>query len=112
LSTPWHKISDQDLQQLSVANPVTLSEVAGKKFCIALYNDKLFAFAFRCPHAGVSLANGYVDVRGNIVCPVHQYRFNIQTGRNVSGEDYHLKTYKTEAREDGVYIQIDIDFPG
>ena len=52
------------------------------------------------------MAQGYVDGLGNIVCPLHRYRFELNRGRNVSGEGYYLKVYQVEEREDGVYVII------
>jgi 3-phenylpropionate/trans-cinnamate dioxygenase ferredoxin subunit len=52
------------------------------------------------------MANGTVDALGNIVCPLHRYKFSMVNGRNVSGEGYHLKTWKVEWREDGVWIDL------
>lgn len=52
------------------------------------------------------MADGYVDALGNIVCPLHRYRFNPFNGRNTSGEGYYLKTFLTEEREDGLYVNI------
>jgi 3-phenylpropionate/trans-cinnamate dioxygenase ferredoxin subunit len=46
----------------------------------------------------------FLDVTGNVVCPLHRYKFNVQNGRNTSGEGYYLKTYLVEERNDGVYI--------
>ena len=72
--------------------------------CITKFQDAWFAFAFKCPHAGGMLAEGYVDAIGNIVCPLHRYKFSIRNGRNSSGEGYALKTYPTELRPDGLFI--------
>ncbi len=52
------------------------------------------------------MADGYIDAVGNIVCPLHHYKYNLQNGRNVSGEGYYLKTFPVEVREDGVFIKI------
>ncbi|MBK6936359.1 MAG: hypothetical protein IPH18_05350 [Chitinophagaceae bacterium] len=30
------------------ANSIAVAEVAGKKICVGRYNDKLFAFAYKC----------------------------------------------------------------
>ncbi|WP_298301201.1 Rieske 2Fe-2S domain-containing protein [Hydrotalea sp.] len=80
-------------------NALKIIEVAGKSITIAQWNRQYFAFAKKCPHAGGILANGYIDATGCITCPLHHYKFNMATGRNVSGESYYLKTYivKTEA---------------
>ena len=52
------------------------------------------------------MANGFVDATGNIVCPLHRYRFKLDNGRNSSGEGYYLKTYPIETRSDGLYLGI------
>jgi 3-phenylpropionate/trans-cinnamate dioxygenase ferredoxin subunit len=63
----------------------------------------LYAFAYKCPHAGGVMAEGFIDSLGNAVCPLHRYKFSLKTGRNSTGEDY-LKTYQTEINENGVFI--------
>ncbi|MCX6337228.1 MAG: hypothetical protein NT153_08110 [Bacteroidetes bacterium] len=52
------------------------------------------------------MADGYIDATGQIVCPLHRYRFSLQNGRNTSGEGYYLKTYPIEHREDGIFIGL------
>ncbi len=81
-------------------------EVNGKRICLSRQGDAIHACAAKCPHAGGTLAEGYLDVSGNIVCPLHRYRFNMQTGRNISGEGYYLKTFPIEIRDDGVFVGI------
>jgi 3-phenylpropionate/trans-cinnamate dioxygenase ferredoxin subunit len=50
------------------------------------------------------MADGYLDALGNIVCPLHRYKFSVSNGRNTSGEGYFLKTFPVQLREDGVFI--------
>jgi 3-phenylpropionate/trans-cinnamate dioxygenase ferredoxin subunit len=85
------------------SNNMTVIEVDGKKITIALFKEQLYAFAYKCPHAGGLMAEGFVDSLGNAVCPLHRYKFSLKTGRNSTGEDY-LKTYQTEINENGVFI--------
>jgi 3-phenylpropionate/trans-cinnamate dioxygenase ferredoxin subunit len=85
------------------SNNMTVIEVDGKKITIALFKEQLYAFAYKCPHAGGVMAEGFVDSLGNAVCPLHRYKFSLKTGRNSTGEDY-LKTYQTEINENGVFI--------
>ena len=100
----WHKLADS-VQELSLSNNgFAAVTVADKSVCIAMHHNNLFACTAKCPHAGGILANGYVDALGNIVCPMHRYKFNLQNGRNVSGEGYFLKTFPVEVRKDGVFI--------
>jgi 3-phenylpropionate/trans-cinnamate dioxygenase ferredoxin subunit len=100
----WHRIA---LHENEIAwNAAGLAEIqlAGRKFCLHRSETGLLACAATCPHAGGRFADGYVDALGNLVCPLHRYRFNMANGRNVSGEGYYLKTYRVEEREDGWYL--------
>jgi 3-phenylpropionate/trans-cinnamate dioxygenase ferredoxin subunit len=103
----WHKIADH-INELDFAdNNIAVTELKGKKICIGKYNELVFAFAYKCPHAGGILADGYIDAIGNIVCPLHRYKYSLQNGRNVSGEGYYLKHYPVELREGGVFAGIE-----
>ena len=100
----WHKIASS-IEELDFGvNKLAGVEVVGKHICLARFDGQLKACAAKCPHASGVLSEGFLDGMGNITCPVHRYKFNLDNGRNVSGEGYHLKTYPVEVREDGVYI--------
>ena len=103
----WHKIADHINELKFADNNIAIAQVNGKKICIGKYNQALFAFAYKCPHAGGVLADGYIDALGNIVCPLHRYKYNMQNGRNVSGEGYYLKHWPVEIREDAVYVGME-----
>lgn len=100
----WHKIADS-LAEINFSDTgLTELEVSGKKICLTLHKEQLFACAARCPHAGGFLADGYTDALGNIVCPLHRYKFSLENGRNTSGEGYYLKTYPIEIRPGGIFV--------
>ena len=102
----WHKLASSIEELQLPTSGLKETELAGKKICISLHKDQLHACAASCPHASGILADGYIDNLGNIVCPVHRYRFNLENGRNTSGEGYYLKTYPIEKRADGIYVGI------
>ena len=103
----WHKIADH-LNELDFAdNNIAVAEVKGKKICIAKFKDEVFAFAYTCPHAGGIISDGYIDALGNVVCPVHRYKYSMQNGRNVSGEGYYLKNWPVELRGAEVYVGME-----
>ena len=85
------------------AKGMCIVEADGKKITIAKFQDTVFAFAHKCPHAGGIMADGFIDALGNVVCPLHRYKFSVKTGRNTTGEDY-LKTYSVEINEKGVFV--------
>ena len=103
----WHKIADNLGEIDFKENNIAVTEIKEKKICIGKFKETVFAFAFQCPHAGGFLADGYIDALGNIVCPIHRYKYAMKNGRNVSGEGYYLKNWPVEIREDGVYVGLE-----
>ena len=100
----WYKIANTQTELMLSNEGLVDVEVNGQRVAIALYKNNLFGFSSKCPHAGGKLSNGYLDAVGNIVCPLHRYKFSLKTGRNMSGEGYFLKTYPVEVRLDGIFI--------
>ncbi|MHB1922982.1 MAG: Rieske (2Fe-2S) protein [Chitinophagaceae bacterium] len=99
----WFKLESVGPMLPSEGN-IEVMEINHKKISITRFKGDIYAFAFKCPHAGGILAEGYLDAQGNVVCPLHRYKYNIQNGFNVSGEGYFLMNYPTEQREDGIYV--------
>lgn len=103
----WHKIADSADEIPFGENRLAEIEAGGKSICLAKQGEELFACTAKCPHASGAMAGGYLDPLGNIVCPLHRYKFSLKNGRNISGEGFFLKTYPVEKREDGIYIGIE-----
>ena len=107
-STPnWHKIATSISEINFNAHGLAEIDINGKTICIAKHNDQVFACTQKCPHAGALLADGHIDVLGNLVCHLHKYKFNLKNGRNISGEGYYLKTFAIEERADGFFVCIE-----
>jgi len=102
----WHLIAESEQELGLMNNNMTVVEVKGKKICIGKYQQEWFGFAYKCPHAGGIMADGYIDAVGNVVCPVHRYKFSLKNGRNTTGEGYYLKTYPVEQREEGFFLGL------
>ena len=100
----WHKVAERIDEINFSSNSMTELVVAGKTICVALQNGGLLACTQKCPHSGGILADGFVDGMGNIVCPLHHYKFSLHNGRNVSGEGYFLKTFPVEIRKEGIFV--------
>ena len=100
----WHLLAQNEQEIFLQENSIAVFEINNKKICLTKFRNEWFAFAYTCPHASGILANGYIDLLGNVVCPTHRYKFSIQNGRNTSGEGFYLKTYPVEKRQDGLYV--------
>lgn len=103
-SIKWFKVAESKSGIDWPDNGLIVLEVAGRKITLAKKGKAVWACAYKCPHAGGVLAEGFVDGAGNIVCPIHGYRFGLRSGHNVSGEGYHLKTFVLEERATGLFI--------
>lgn len=102
----WYKIADSESELHFTPNNLLEIEVAGKKLCLAK-GKSLYACAAKCPHAGGTISEGFINEADIITCPLHRYKFSLQNGRNVSGEDYYLKTYPVQTTSGGVFIGIE-----
>lgn len=74
---------------------------------VCLYNiaGRIFATHDTCTHGQASLADGFID-GGEIECPLHQGRFNIETGKAVAipcTED--IRTYAVKIENGAVLLK-------
>ena len=102
----FHQIADYPTSLSFNQQGIAVVEVKGKKICIVRFKEEWYAFAYKCPHASGIMSEGYLDAIGNVVCPVHRYKFNLKNGRNTSGEGYYLKIYPVEVREEAIFVGV------
>jgi len=103
----WYKVADSLGEVEFAANNIAVVDLDGKNICLGKFKDSFFAFAYKCPHAGGVLAEGFIDALGNIVCPLHRYKYNMENGRNTSGEGYYLKHWPVQIKEDGIFVGVE-----
>ena len=103
----WIKVADNKDNLRFPANNILEIQIEGKKLCIVSTDSGMKACAAKCPHAGGEMAQGKLDRKGNIVCPVHGYGFNLNNGRDTNFEGYFLKTYPIKEALDGVFIGVE-----
>ncbi|QEC57623.1 Rieske (2Fe-2S) protein [Flavisolibacter ginsenosidimutans] len=103
----WVKIAESVSDIPFDANEIAEVMAGDKRICIGKHKEELFAFAHKCPHASGFFSEGFIDALGNVVCPVHHYKFCMKNGRNISGEGYYLKHWPVALRKDGVFIGFD-----
>jgi len=79
---------------------------AGEKE-IAVFNSKgeFYAVGNSCPHRGGPLGEGYLN--GDIVsCPLHDWQFDIRTGKCQMSPMICVPTYKVEVRGEEVFVIV------
>jgi len=59
-----------------------------------------------CPHQHEPLSKGKLNDFNEIICPLHEYRFNLKSGIESTNKCGHLTLYQIVVKSDGLYIEI------
>lgn len=104
----WIKIfPDEAVARTRIQNDKPQLVVIGeKRICLVIHNNQFFAVQDRCTHNGDSLSKGHINYLGEVICPWHNYRFSLQTGRESSSRSVDLISYPVKINEDGFFIGI------
>ena len=76
------------------------------KICLSNFDNTFKASDNSCPHRGEELHKGMVNYLGELICPWHNYRFDLDTGAESASRCHDLKLYQTKISEEGVFINI------
>ena len=76
------------------------------KLCLSNYENNFKASENSCPHLGEELHKGMVNYLGEIICPWHNYRFDLNSGAEADRRCSDLKLYQTKITEEGVFVCI------
>ena len=104
----WIKVfsgNDEARERIAQDKPQLLV-LHGKRICLVLHNDVFFAVQDSCTHNGESLSKGQVNYLGEVICPLHNYQFNLQNGRECNSRSRDLATYPVKIDESGFFVGI------
>lgn len=77
------------------AGKMKMTKLEEKEILVVNVYGNYYAIANRCTHRGGDLSKGFLD--GNIItCPVHGARFDVTTGKAISGPKILFFKSKTE----------------
>jgi 3-phenylpropionate/trans-cinnamate dioxygenase ferredoxin subunit len=104
----WIKIflNEKEARAVVKEHVPQLIIIDGKRICITLHEGKFFAVQDECTHAGESLSKGRINYRGEIVCPMHGYRFDLNGGSPCDSSCRDLATYPLKKDDNGFFIGI------
>ena len=80
--------------------------IGERKICLSNFGNTLRASDNKCPHLGEDLYKGKLNYLGEIICPWHSYRFNLNTGEESERRCEDLRIYPIKANDEGVFIGI------
>jgi nitrite reductase (NADH) small subunit len=84
--------------ELPSADQVREFTAAGRALCVANVGGTICVLDGECPHEGGPLSEGTIE-DGRVVCPWHQYAFDVHTG--TSANDPDVKATVIEAKVEG-----------
>lgn len=92
------------VEQIAPGQGRTVSAGAAQ---VALFNDggEFFAIDDACPHQGASLGDGLLH-EGRVICPLHSWIFELDTGQCPRGSHGGVRTYETRVADGVVSVRI------
>jgi len=78
-------------------------KVNGKNIALFKYKNNIYAIRNSCPHQGAGLADGHIN-DSKVVCPLHRWQFDLETGAFTGNENIRIPTYRTKVENNDVYI--------
>lgn len=79
--------------------------VADKVLCVAMIGGKATAINNVCPHRGGPLAEGTIE-NGKVVCPWHQWEFDLATGVSTHSPDAKVDVYPLTISGGDVMVEL------
>ncbi|MFO0890827.1 MAG: Rieske (2Fe-2S) protein [Isosphaeraceae bacterium] len=80
-------------------------EVAGLRLAIFRLGEEIVALSDRCPHAGGSLGQGWIE-DGELVCPLHRWRFRLVDGRCSTMRGQGVHRFPAELRGGDLWVCV------
>ncbi len=82
-----------------------LVTVRGKALALFRVAGSIRAMDAACPHEGGPLQDGHIE-DGCVVCPWHQYRFDLATGRCAADPTLVARTYPVFIQQGAVWVEV------
>jgi 3-phenylpropionate/trans-cinnamate dioxygenase ferredoxin subunit len=104
----WLKIfgSEQEARTRIREHKPQLLVARDKRICLVMHDNQFYAVQDSCSHKGESLSKGAVNSLGEIICPLHHYRFGLASGRPTDSACYDLVTYPVKLTDEGLFIGV------
>lgn len=102
----WYKIEHADFLK---NQGISEHKFGGKIICITWYEDQLYAFSPKCPHAGAPLKNGWCE-RGKVICPFHRHEFDLLSGRGNPEQHDFIRVYPIKFENNDYYVGLKLGF--
>lgn len=83
-------------------------KIMGKTYLIRMSDSGIEVIEYMCRHQHASLEGAKVE-GGVVTCPRHHWKYDIVTGKCLSGNGAPLKFCKFEEDEEWIYLLVELD---
>ncbi len=95
-------LEEKELQE----GTMKLIRVEGLPILLIKQSGQIFAIDDRCPHMGCALSGGTLD-DNVIICPCHDWRFNLKTGEYEDEPSMKLTFYEWKIESGKIWVKLD-----
>jgi 3-phenylpropionate/trans-cinnamate dioxygenase ferredoxin subunit len=95
-------LKEKELQE----GTMKLIRVEGYPVLLIKQLGQIYAIDNRCPHMACSLSGGTLD-GAVIVCPCHDWRFDLKTGEYEDDPSMKLTSYKWKIKSGKIWVKFD-----
>ena len=83
-----------------------LVKVEGLPVLLIKQFGQIYAIDNRCPHMGCMFSGGTLD-GSVIVCPCHDWRFDLKTGEYAEDPEMKLVSYECKVESGKIWVRLD-----
>jgi nitrite reductase/ring-hydroxylating ferredoxin subunit len=98
-------LEERELQE----GTMKLVNVDGTPVLLVKVSGEIFAIDNRCPHMGCGFSGGSLDGYV-IICPCHDWRFDLRTGEYEEMKEMVLTKYDWKIKSGKIYVKVEEDF--
>ena len=94
-------LDEKDLKE----GTMKLVSVEGEPVLFIKQAGKIFAIDNRCPHMGCGFSGGTLNGMC-LICPCHDWCFNLETGEYTEEPAYKLKKYEWKIVDGKIWVKL------
>ncbi|MBU2914695.1 MULTISPECIES: Rieske (2Fe-2S) protein [Reichenbachiella] len=87
-------------------NKIVKLQIDDLQFCLARTHKGYFAFEKSCPHMSDDLGKGRINPQLEVVCPWHDYKFDLESGEESQHRCKDLIRYTLLWEGDALYVSL------
>lgn len=96
--------SKDELDEALATEPIRRLRIGDTLVALAKVEEEYKAFELLCPHQKQALNKGKITDYGEVVCPLHEYRFDLSSGQESKQRCRDLTLYDLQIKNEGVHI--------